>query len=79
MVNDTCYPTNGYDSDDYETIVPFADKQGLYVVEDRSSNSVKYKVIKDPRYLATINNLVEPVVKTNSRTMKVIYTLTFEG
>lgn len=79
VVNNTCYPTNGYDSDDYETIVPFADKQGLYVVEDRSTNSVKYKVVKDPRYLATINNLVEPVVKTNNRTMKVIYTLTFEG
>ena len=34
------------------------------------------ELIKDPRYLATINNLSEPVVKTASKTMKVTYTLT---
>ena len=28
------------------------------------------------RYLATINNLSEPVVKTASKTMKVTYTIT---
>ena len=34
------------------------------------------EIIKDVRYLATINNLAEPVVKTSSKTMKVTYTIT---
>lgn len=33
-------------------------------------------VFPTPLYLATINNLSEPVYKTDSQTMKVIYTLT---
>lgn len=33
-------------------------------------------LIKNPLYLATINNLDSPVVKTAAQTMKVIYTLT---
>ena len=44
-----------------------------------STTSFNYMVLKDARYLATINNLAEPVVKTSSKTMKVTYTLTFEG
>lgn len=59
-------------------LVPFPDKKGvyLYIIQD---NPCRLKVMKDPRYLATINNLSEPVVKTSSKTMKVTYTLTFEG
>ena len=36
----------------------------------------KMEITKDVRYLATINNLSEPVVKTSSKTMKVTYTIT---
>lgn len=56
--------------------VLFADKKGLYLCCNHSSS---FYLIKDPRYLATINNLTEPVVKTASKTMKVTYTLTQEG
>lgn len=33
---------------------------------------------RDMRYIATINNLAEPVVKTAEKAMKIIYRLTFE-
>ena len=53
--------------------VLFADKKGLYLCCDGSDY---FYLIKDPRYLATINNLSEPVVKTASKTMKITYILT---
>ena len=57
----------------------FTDRQGVYLKGYASSGSdVYYMLMKDDRYLATINNLAEPVVKTSSKTMKVTYTLTFE-
>ena len=68
---------------DTHKLIPFPDKKGvyLYVYYNSSSttNPCDLKVMKDPRYLATINNLSEPVIKTSSKTMKVTYTLTFEG
>ena len=67
---------------DYDThkLIPFSDKKGVYLyVYYDSSTHCDLKVMKDPRYLATINNLSEPVIKTSSKTMKVTYTLTFEG
>ena len=59
-------------------LAPFPDKKGVYLYIDQNFNPCRLKVMKDPRYLATINNLSEPVVKTSSKTMKVTYTLTFE-
>ena len=59
--------------------IPFIDKKGvyIYVYYYYSSNYANYfKILKEPRYLATINNLSEPVVKTASKTMKVTYTIT---
>lgn len=53
--------------------VLFVDRKGLYLC--CNSNDYFY-LIKDPRYLATINNLTEPVVKTASKTMKITYILT---
>lgn len=53
--------------------VLFADRKGLYLCL-YSSNS--FYLVKDPRYLATINNLSESVVKTASKTMKITYILT---
>ena len=60
----------------YNVFIPFADKKGVYLQVDNSSNPCYLYVMKDPRYLATINNLSEPVVKTASKTMKVTYTIT---
>ena len=66
---------NGYSGTNSSYKVLFADKKGLYLCH---TNSDFFYLIKDPRYLATINNLSEPVVKTASKTMKVTYILTPE-
>lgn len=76
-VNDTIKYTNGYGTQ-IKRLTPFADKSGIYLVEDLLSNDVVYEIRKDPRFLATINNLTEAVQKTAEKTMKVIYTLTYE-
>ena len=83
VVNRTHRQVNGAIYDDNHKFIPFPDKKGVYLYVYNSSSSstspCDLKVMKDPRYLATINNLSEPVVKTSSKTMKVTYTLTFEG
>lgn len=81
VVNRTHRLVNGKMQDNCYILVPFSDKKGIYLLVDdsTSNNSCELRVVKDPRYLATINNLSEPVVKTSSKTMKVTYTLTFEG
>ena len=79
MVNRTHRVVNGKGHDSDNLYTPFSDKKGIYLRTAINSNSnYYYKIMKDPRYLATINNLSEPVVKTSSKTMKVTYTLTFE-
>ena len=78
MVNRTHKVVNGKGSDSSYLYTPFSDKKGIYLRTTISSPNYYYTVMKDPRYLATINNLSEPVVKTSSKTMKVTYTLTFE-
>ena len=79
VVNRTHRQVNGTIHFDDVKLVPFPDKKGVYLYVNYSSSPCNLKVMKDPRYLATINNLSEPVVKTSSKTMKVTYTLTFEG
>ena len=65
---------NGYCWNDSRFFkVLFADRKGLYL---SFVNNNYFYLIKDPRYLATINNLSEPVVKTASKTMKITYILT---
>lgn len=71
-----CNGKGGYGNDLY---IPFIDKKGVYIYvyySSNTSNNSYFKVLKEPRYLATINNLSEPVVKTASKTMKVTYTIT---
>ena len=63
---------NGYDNKGVNCKVLFSDKKGLYLYRDDYS----VYLYVDPRYLATINNLAEPVVKTASKTMKITYILT---
>lgn len=64
---------NGYLEIDSIYKILFADRKGLYLCFNDSDS---FYLIKDPRYLATINNLSEPVVKTASKTMKITYILT---
>lgn len=78
-VNRTLKKTNGTIYDNSEIFIPFIDRKGVYIsvyYTESSSSPNSFSVIKDPRYLATINNLSEPVVKTASKTMKVTYTIT---
>lgn len=81
VVNNELRYCNGRGGYGDELYIPFIDKKGVYiyvyVYYGSSTISPSYfKVLKDPRYLATINNLSEPVVKTASKTMKVTYTIT---
>ena len=83
VVNRTHRQVNGSQSYSNIIYIPFPDKKGVYLRVYYSTSSsdndpCDLYVMKDPRYLATINNLTEPVVKTSSKTMKVTYTLTFE-
>jgi hypothetical protein len=77
-VNNVMLATNGYVGNS-GIMIPFLDKKGVYLRCDYTSSKFNLRVIKDVRYLATINNLLNPVVKTASKTMKVTYTLTFGG
>lgn len=76
VVNRTHRQINGSISSNEHILIPFPDKKGVYLLVYYSSSSCELYVMKDPRYLATINNLSEPVVKTASKTMKVTYTIT---
>lgn len=77
VVNRTHRKPNGYMYDaGSNVLIPFADKKGVYLQVSITSTPNYLYVMKDPRYLATINKLSEPVVKTASKTMKVTYTIT---
>lgn len=79
VVNNELRYCNGKGGDSSGLYIPFIDKKGVYIYVYRYSSSSYtnfFKILKDPRYLATINNLSEPVVKTASKTMKVTYTIT---
>ena len=76
VVNRTHRQVNGAIRDGRYKLVQFPDKKGVYLCVRYSSSPCDLRVMKDPRYLATINNLTEPVVKTSSKTMKVTYTIT---
>ena len=77
VINNELRQVNGVCANSSRDIyIPFIDKKGVYMHVYCSSSSSYFSVLKDPRYLATINNLSEPVVKTASKTMKVTYTIT---
>ena len=79
VVNNELRYCNGKGGASSELYIPFIDKKGVYIYVYcyySSSYTNFFKILKDPRYLATINNLSEPVVKTASKTMKVTYTIT---
>ena len=74
VVNRTHRLVNGCEENDDYIYIPFVDKKGVYLKVYETDG--KMEITKDVRYLATINNLSEPVVKTSSKTMKVTYTIT---
>lgn len=76
VVNRTYKYVNGYEQHHDYIYIPFSDKKGVYLKVYETDGEIK--ITKDVRYLATINNLSEPVVKTSSKTMKVTYTITEE-
>ena len=79
VVNRTHRQVNGSIYSSACKLIPFPDKKGVYLRAYYSGNNTipcDLSVMKDPRYLATINNLTEPVIKTSSKTMKVTYTIT---
>lgn len=76
VVNRTYRYVNGREDKNNYMYIPFADKKGVYLRVYTDDSQCMMEVVKDIRYLATINNLSEPVVKTSSKTMKVTYTIT---
>lgn len=70
----TDLPINGEMSSNYKTFdsYPQIDALGM-IIQDYEAAP---RLFKNPLYLATINNLENPVTKDSTQTMKVIYTLT---
>jgi hypothetical protein len=48
---------------------------GLNLLNNAKSNNDDIRLMQNPFYLATINNLATPVTKTSSQTMKVTYVI----
>lgn len=66
-----------YQTNSYVDVVPY--RTGPYTIyPNQYSRNTDFAVAVgvDLRYLGTVNNLAEPVTKTNDRTMKITYTLT---
>jgi hypothetical protein len=76
--NNTMKYINALDLDSVDNLLRLSNTKGIYLANNQGNKTSDHIILKDPRYLATINNLDEPVVKTASQTMKVTYTITFE-
>lgn len=79
VINNELRFVNGRGGNSNDIYIPFIDRKGVYMTVYNYKDGVStnyFRVLKEPRYLATINNLREPVVKTASKTMKVTYTIT---
>lgn len=75
FVDDKMYPTNNCKSNNNENYCSSLYPSNPLFGITNGKNKVGFKSLN---YLATINNLSTPVTKDNTRTMKVIYTLTFD-
>ena len=67
-----CSQFNSFGTDYLTTVT--ADKS-KFIISMRSGYTPMLVIVQNPFYLATINNLSEPVTKTSAHTMKVTYTL----
>lgn len=72
-VNKTIYPTNGAMQNGTSAAVRAYNDQVDALYTDLTQG---LELFKNPLYLATVNNLDNPVTKDSTQTMKVIYTLT---
>lgn len=74
-VNQEAYPTNELGSQymyhPVSRLIRFADRKA-------STTGYALFIVRDGSYIASINNLDNPVVKTSDKTMKVIYRITFD-
>ena len=66
------YPVNSRDCETSYSIGTPTDNPLLLHVNTNE------RILRNPRFLSTINNLSQPVTKTADKTMKVTYTLSFE-
>ena len=71
-VSGTIYPTNGGNSAATFSMLYGIDSLATFATDADAAPSL----YKNPLFLATINNLDNPVTKDSTQTMKVIYTLT---
>ena len=65
-----CYPTNNSSTEEYH----FPTGVGLLNYSPLGA----LRLLRDQTYIATINNLATPIVKTSEKTMKVVYRITFD-
>ncbi|MBR1673555.1 MAG: hypothetical protein IJ703_01190 [Eubacterium sp.] len=75
-----CYPDNGWrnGSNFYKYETYLGDNRLTNLLVSDAQNNKSTALYKSQNYLATINNLAEPVVKTAEKTMKVTYVLSFD-
>lgn len=72
-VNRTCYPTNASSSG----IATWTSYEPCQMIDGLIRNN-GLSLYRDQSYIASINNLETPVVKTAEKSMKIIYRITFE-
>lgn len=83
-INNTTHPANGVYAVNKGSVSPpynfwnYDDKNDVIVTDGGTAGEsiTHLRCIKNPLFLATINNLDSPVLKTASKTMKITYTLT---
>ena len=75
LSNGTSYPSNGIIPQNSKKL-KVLDKNRIEVNYNAGSGMNYFYLYRNPLYLATINNLDEPVTKTTTQTMKVTYTVT---
>lgn len=75
LENNTSYQSNGFLPATYKNLKTLGDNK-LEIDYYGNSQMNYFYLYRNPLYLATINNLDEPVTKTTTQTMKVTYTVT---
>lgn len=77
-VNGTTYPTNAniIQASTSSENSPIITIDGNRIMSRNSGSNGFLRVYRNPLYLATVNNLDEPVTKTSAMSMKVTYTVT---
>lgn len=73
------YTTTSYGGFAYKKVFSANPNNGIYLLADTNTpNSGIINLLTLPIYIATINNLDSPVIKTSEQSMKITYTITEE-